>query len=600
MSILLSCRNLSKTYGTRPLFDGLTFGLFENERTGLIGPNGSGKSTLLKILAGLETPDAGELSLRRGIRVRYLAQDIAPSASGRTVHDELAASLADLRLEDDELAARVASGLADLGLSGTEPLEKLSGGWRKRIAILSQVIAQPTLLLLDEPTNHLDLAGVRWLEGYLSGLDFSFLVVTHDRRFLEAVCNRVIELNRRFPDGFFSSAGAYSRFVENREAFFETQAAREESMRNIVRREIEWLRRGPKARTTKQKARIDRAGTLQSELSDLEFRNAQTRSVDIDFSSSERRTKRLVQGLQVEKRMGGRKLFGPIDFSLGPGDKLGLLGDNGSGKSTFLKLLAGQLAPDAGSLKRADQLRVVTFDQHREQLDLSLPLRKALCENGDFVHYQGRPIHVAGWAERFLFRHEQLNVPLSRLSGGEQARVLIARLMLRPADLLLLDEPTNDLDIGSLEVLEASLLDFTGAIVLVTHDRFLLDRVSDEILALDGQGGARFFADLSQWEDAQEPADTTVIREPVRAARASVETSKTKSGLSMKELKELKNIEASIRAAESRAKDARRALEDPAIAANAAELSSRQQTVAEIEREIETLMARWETLESRR
>ena len=230
------------------------------------------------------------------------------------------------------------------------------------------------------------------------------------------------------------------------------------------------------------------------ELSELKYRNAQDRSATIDFSSRDRQTKRLVEGLHIEKSRGGKKLFGPLDLTLGPGDKLGLLGANGSGKSTLLKILAGQLAPDAGTFKRADGLKVVTFDQHREQLDLGLSLRRALCESGEFVYYNGKPIHVIGWAERFLFSKEQLDLPLSRLSGGEQSRVLIARLMLRPADLLLLDEPTNDLDINSLEVLESSMIEFSGALVLVTHDRYLLDRVSQRILALDGKGHAHYYA----------------------------------------------------------------------------------------------------------
>ena len=417
--------------------------------------------------------------------------------------EELSQALHGLHLEDYEIDMRVEAGLQGSGFDPDQRVNTLSGGWRKRLAILSQVLCEPDLLLLDEPTNHLDLEGVQWLERFLSGLTFSFLVITHDRRFLEAVCNRIIELNKRYADGHFSSVGNYSQFIENREALFNARAQHEETARNIVRREVEWLRRGPKARTTKQKARIDRAGILIGELKELKFRNAQDRSATIDFSSSDRQSKRFVEAKLIEKSLGGRKLFGPLDVALGPGDKLGLLGGNGSGKSTLLKILAGTLSPDHGTIKRAGELKVVTFDQHREQLDLTLPLRRALCESGEFVYYKNNPIHVVGWAERFLFSKEQLDVPLSRLSGGEQARVLIARLMLRPADLLLLDEPTNDLDIGSLEVLETSMMEFSGALVLVTHDRYLLDRVSRQILSLDGKGHAHYFADLAQWEDWQ-------------------------------------------------------------------------------------------------
>lgn len=605
MAILLSCRQLSKAYGPRPLFEGLSFGLFEGERTGLIGPNGAGKSTLLKILAGLETQDSGELAIRRGLRVRYLAQrDFgAEKPHGATVHEELVHALQGLGLEEYEIEMRVEAGMADSGFTGEQRVDSLSGGWRKRLAILAQVLSEPDLLLLDEPTNHLDLEGVLWLERFLTGLTFSFLVITHDRRFLESVCNRVIELNKRYADGHFSSVGAYSEFIENREALFANQASQEETARNLVRREIEWLRRGPKARTTKQKARIDRAGELIEGLKELEYRNAQDRSATIDFSSNERQTKKLIEANHVEKSMGGRKLFGPLDLILGSGDRLGLLGGNGSGKSTLLKILSGQLTPDAGRLKQAGGLKVITFDQHREQLDLNLTLRRALCDSGEFVIYKERPIHVIGWAERFLFTKEQLNVPLRELSGGEQARVLIARLMLRPADVLLLDEPTNDLDINSLEVLESSLMEFSGAIVLVTHDRHLLDRVSRQILALDGKGHARFYADLAQWEDAQAEAEPEPVSVP-RPAQAlpppPASPARVKSGLSRNELKELKNIEANIRSLESRCAQAKAALEDPAIAANAAELVARHEALETLQQELETLLTRWEALETHR
>jgi ATP-binding cassette subfamily F protein uup len=593
LAIFLSCQNLSKSFGARPLFENLSLGLFEGERTGLIGPNGAGKSTLLRILAGLETPDDGELSLRRGLKVGYLAQQDVFEAVGEdaTVRTELTSALQDLGLEDYEIDMRVEAGLEDSGFSDFDGLvDKLSGGWRKRLAILTQVLREPDLLLLDEPTNHLDLEGVLWLEKFLTGLRFSYLVVTHDRRFLERVTNRVIELNKRYPEGNFSSQGNYSRFLENREALFAAQASREDSVRNIVRGEIEWLRRGPKARTTKQQARIERAGDLMGELSELKYRNAQGRAADIDFSASDRQSKRLVSAVGIEKSLGGRRLFGPLDLTLSPGDKLGLLGENGSGKSTLLKILSGELMPDSGILKQADQLRVATFDQHRDQLDLTMSLKKALCGNGEHVLYKGNRIHVYGWAARFLFRQEQLEFPLGRLSGGEQSRVLIARLMLKPADLLLLDEPTNDLDLQSLEVLESSMLEFPGALVLVTHDRYLLDRVSRRILALDGRGTARYFAELSQWEDwrarqVDEPSD------PVEE--------KLKPALCAQEAKELKAMESAIAAAEADAARAKAALEDPSVATDAQELGKRHEYLNEARGKVESLFKRWEELQAR-
>ncbi|MBK6880459.1 MAG: ABC-F family ATP-binding cassette domain-containing protein [Elusimicrobia bacterium] len=595
MSTLISCQGLTKTYGARPLFEGLSFGVFAGERAGLIGPNGAGKSTLLKILAGLEKPDEGELAVRRGIRVGYLAQqDRFAEGEDISVGAELALALGGLGLEDYEIDIRVEDGLAGSGFAADQRVKALSGGWRKRLAILSQVIRRPDLLLLDEPTNHLDVAGVLWLEQLMAGVDFSFVVVTHDRRFLEAVCNRVIELNKRYPEGHFSSAGNYSEFLKNREALFNVQAAREDSMRNIVRRETEWLRRGPKARTTKQKARIDRAGELMGELKELEYRNAQTRSAAIDFTASERKTKKLVSLTRVVKSLGGKKLFGPLDLVLGPGDKWGLLGGNGSGKSTLLKLLAGTLAPDAGRIERVEGLTVVTFDQHRETLDMAMPLRRALCESGEFVYYKDKPVHVVGWAERFLFGKEQLDAPLGRLSGGEQSRVMIARLMLRPADVLLLDEPTNDLDLNSLEVLETSLMDFAGALVLVTHDRYLLDRVSQRILALDGRGNARVFADLDQWEERM-AADEIDLTPPSLPLAPTVPP----AALSAAEARELRGLEEKIQIAEAQTQKARQALLDPAIATDAPELMERQKTVDALAKKTEALYQRWHELETK-
>ena len=455
MSILLSCHELTKSFGVRPLFEKLSFGLFEGERTGLIGPNGAGKSTLLKILAGVEHQDEGKVVARRGLKVGYLKQQDRFEDAGpeTTVRRELTRALEGEALENWEVDIRVEAGMEQAGFADPDqPINSFSGGWRKRLAILSEVIKEPDLLLLDEPTNHLDLEGVLWLERFMSGLSFAFLTVTHDRSFLQRVCNRVIELDKRHKEGHFSSQGNYADFLEKREALLSHQATRQDTLANTVRGEIAWLRKGPKARTTKQQARIDRAGEMMDELAELKFRNAQTRSTTIDFDATERQSKSLVRCQGVEISRGGRKLFGPLDLLLGPGDKLGLLGENGAGKSTLLQLLAGTLHPDKGVVKRAEHLKVVTFDQHREQLNMNASLKRSLCEAGEHVEFKGSRIHVYGWAERFLFRAEQLEWPLSRLSGGEQARVLIARLMLRPADILLLDEPTNDLDLQSLEV----------------------------------------------------------------------------------------------------------------------------------------------------
>jgi ATP-binding cassette subfamily F protein uup len=610
MAILLSCQNLSKSFGARPLFEGLSFGLFEGERTGLIGPNGSGKSTLLKILAGQEEPDEGKLASRRGLRLAYLSQKDNFEDMALGVRDTLLKVLEPSHAQDYEKEITVDTVLTQAGFADPDQaVGKLSGGWRKRLAVLAQSLLEPDLFLLDEPSNHLDLEGVLWLEDFLEQWPGAFLMVTHDRELLERVCNRVVELNKRYPEGFFSVAGPYSQFLEKREELFAGQASREASVANVVRNEIEWLRRGPKARGTKQQARIDRAGELMGELDELKWRNAQGRAVDIDFSGSARNTKRLVETFHAVLSRGGRKLFGPLDLLLAPGDKLGLLGPNGSGKSSFLKLLSGQLEADSGLVKRADYLKVVVFDQHREQLDMTWTLKRALGDGSDYIAYQGRNIHVNSWALRFLFTPQQMELPLSKLSGGEQARVLIARLVQQPADLLFLDEPTNDLDIPSLEVLEQSLMEFPGALVLVTHDRYLLERVSQRLLALDGHGHAGLFADVDQWRTWQEEQDASArLREQQSGGSAQAHLADPtppaapagKLGLSTKERQELNNMEGNIAKAEAGVAQARLALEDPAIATDAQALIGRQKDVDAAQARVDALFARWDELEKKR
>ena len=598
MAVLLSCQSLSKSYSARPLFQNISFGIGDDERLGLIGPNGSGKSTLLKILAGLEKPDSGTLSVRKTLRIGYVPQDESfPSES--TVEDILRDAIAEEVLEADERATRIEVAIAKVGFPDREQKAgTLSGGWRKRLAIAREWIRQPELLLLDEPTNHLDLEGVLWLEGLLASAPFAYLLISHDRYFLENVTNRMIELNPAYAEGFLSVEGAYSDFLVKREEYLSAQAHQQVALASKVRLEIAWLQRGARARTTKAKGRIEAAGQMIEELGELKFRNAQNAAVAIDFTASGRKSKELLVAKDIEKSLGGRTLFTKLNFVLSPGKKLGLLGANGSGKTTLLRLMAGQREPDKGTIKPADRLRVVWFDQDREQLDKEATLRDTLCPNSDTVLYRGNPVHVASWATRFLFRSEQLNSQVGYLSGGEQARILIARLMLQPADLLILDEPTNDLDIPSLEVLEESLSDFPGAVVLVTHDRFLLDTISTEILALDGKGGHRFFASYAQWETAQK-----TIEDAPRSARPAKEASPNpalaRPGLSSSERRELSQIEAKIEAAEQEVAALQKQMEDPIIASDHTKLQECWDKLPLAQERVVVLYARWEELESR-
>jgi ATP-binding cassette subfamily F protein uup len=454
-------------------------------------------------------------------------------------------------------------------------------------------------LLLDEPTNHLDLEGILWLEDLLRDAPFAYAVVSHDRYFLENATNQVMELDRLYPDGYFRVAGAYSDFLDRRAEFLAGQARQEQALASKVRREVEWLKRGAQARTGKSSARTQEATRLIDDLRAVQARTAPAGAVGIDFVATGRKTAKLLAAKGLAKSLGGRPLFAGLTFTLSPGTKLGLLGPNGSGKTTLLRVLAGTAAPDAGAVERAEGVRVVTFDQDRGQLDRAVPLRRALAPNADVVLYRGRSFHITAWAKRFLFRPEQLDLPVGDLSGGEQARILLARLMLQPADVLLLDEPTNDLDLPSLDVLEEGLADFPGALVLVTHDRALLDRLCTEILGLDGQGGSRVFADYTQWVAAQRDlraAESKLAPAPAKAAKAPRGRSRR---LSYQEQQEWDGMEERILEAEEAVAARQREVEEAGRGTDHVRLQESCRALEAAQRIVEQLYERWQELEAK-
>jgi ABC transport system ATP-binding/permease protein len=596
---LINVRSISKAFGADPLFKNVSFTVSEGDRIGLIGPNGSGKSALLRILAGTEDTDEGEIAFRKRLRLSYVQQE-SEFSPGDTVRSVIEAALQASAVPESERGTRFAetlgrAGFADLDAQATA----LSGGWQKRLAIAQALVQDPDIFLLDEPTNHLDLAGIEWLEEVLEQAAFACVVISHDRYFLENVANEMAELSRVYPNGLLRVTGHYSTFLEKKEEFLHAQSKRQEALENLVHAEIEWLRRGAKARTRKSKARIDKAGELMEELADLNVRS-RSNTTQIDFSATDRKTKRLIELQNVAYEIGGRQLFQGLNFIISASLRVGLVGPNGSGKTTLLRLLRGEVAAAAGEIRRADKLRIVYFDQRRE-LDPNVTLRRALAPEGDSVTYQDRVVHVASWAAKFLFKGEQLNQPVERLSGGERARVLIAQLMLQPADVLLLDEPTNDLDIPTLEILEESLLEFRGALVLVTHDRYMLDRVSNIVLGLDGQGRAERFADYSQWEtwQAEQQQPTRPGRVTPRVVAAAESPSPAQKKLSYLEAREYAGIEQRVAAAEEVLQAKREQANDPAIASDAARLLSAQAELEEAQKKVDELYARWDELEKK-
>lgn len=612
MAILINANGISKQFTTRPLFDGLSFSISSGERIGLIGPNGAGKSTLLKILAGQISPDSGNLAIQKGLRVGLLEQ-VPQFKKGSTVGESVMEGSHDPHeWEQIALAQEI---MAKLGFTGGEKIseetlvENLSGGWKKRVALARELLKQPDMLLLDEPTNHLDVESILWLEELLAKSNFATVTITHDRVFLQKVSNRIVEIDRRNPNGLLSAIGDYATFLERKEELLAQQASSELKQRNTLRREMEWLRRGAKARTTKQQARIQRVGELQESVNELAYRNA-TASVQFEVLEAGKKPKKLLSGEGISVTYDGHEILPKIDVLITPNSRIGLLGPNGCGKSTLIKVLLKLEQPDTGEVFHSENLKVSYFEQNRDSLDPEISVLKTICPVGEFIYYNERRTHVRSYLERFLFTGNQVEQPVGRLSGGEQSRLLLARLLLEPANLLVLDEPTNDLDMATLDMLQEVLVDFKGAVLLVTHDRYFLDQVANQILGFGYKPNGRkeivAFTNLEQWEgwhsrqpDLQEleklkQAAKNKKEEPKAAAPVPAPAGKRK--LTHKEQRELDGMEALIAKTESRLAELTAESGKPELAANAKKLQEITAGMAVVQAEIDRLYARWEEL----
>lgn len=600
MTLLLNCHSLSKSFGSKQLFSDISLGIFRGDKIGLVGPNGSGKSTLLKILCGIENPDCGIVAPKKSIRIGYVPQS---STFSEIPLEEVVinAMKDDHQIPHYEKQTKANILLSKLGFKETTQLAStLSGGWKKRLDIAKELILSPDILFLDEPTNHLDLEGIIWLESFLKNESLTFLVTSHDRYFLNHIATKMMELNPTYPQGLFSIEGNYVDFVEKREAFFDYQQQCERVLASKVRSEVDWLRQSPKARTTKSSARIQSAGKLIEELAEVRTRNKQSKA-KIDFEASDRQTRKLLTTKNLSKSLGNKLLFSGIDLTFTQGMRLGIVGLNGSGKTTLLKILAGEIEPDKGTIKFADDLRIVYFDQHRQMLNPNDTLRQALSPNSDTVIYRDQHIHVNSWGKRFLFYPERMDLPVKQLSGGEKARIGIARLMLQPADLLLLDEPTNDLDIPTLETLEESLSEFPGAIALITHDRALLDRLATCIIGLGLPGEAPLLADYMQWEDLvkQRKSLSSSVSKKTTETKTSPLTPSTLQKLSYREKKELESMESSILTLEQEIDKLTQSMHEYTKENNLSELQKVCEKMGTAQKELERLFDRWQELDNK-
>jgi ATP-binding cassette subfamily F protein uup len=595
MATLLSVRDLSYRIAGRQLFTSLTFGIGDGDRIGLIGPNGSGKSTLLKILAGEEKPGGGDLSMRRGTRVLRVNQDDTFPA-GATIESVLSNAAREAGVDD--IVTEVAIAMAMCGFTSDAVVDTLSGGWKKRLALAAARIRQPDVMLLDEPTNHLDLEAVQWLEDWLASASFASITITHDRYFLENTASRIIELGPVYADGCLQVDGAYSDFLEARANYMASLDKQQHAMSGDARRELAWLRRGAKARTTKAKGRIQDVHELMADLDVIEQRIAAKNTVkQTAFAASQRSTKELIRARGLSKSLGGKLLFDDLDLIASPGDRIGLVGANGVGKTTLIRVLVGDLEADAGDLMRAEKLRVVWFDQSRAQLNMKETVRDVLCPNGDTVQHNGHAWHVTAWAKRFGFSENQLGSLVGVLSGGEQARLLLAKLSTVVADVLIVDEPTNDLDLASLEVLEGALSTFPGCVILVTHDRYFMDAVSNRVLHFEA-GNVTEYADFVQFmERYSERQAHGFTAEPSAAVKPVAQ----RNLLSASERRELASIDDAIASAEAEVLGLEALMATDAVASDAARLAEIwNKQLPRAKTKVEEVYARWEFLEAKK
>lgn len=596
---LISLQDGTKGFSEKPLFSNLSLVVSEGERLALIGDNGSGKSTLLKILAGLEELDAGTLSSRKHLRCAYVAQqDRFPEA--KTVGEIVDEYLTERGFEHDEIARRSRVYLGVAGFHDPDmSIATLSGGWRKRLSIACALALEPDCLLLDEPTNHLDIESIEWLENHLDTLKVAIVFVSHDRYFIERLASRVVEISRSYPRDHLASTGSYADYIEYRESVLAQLAQQRQSLANKVRREVDWLRAGVKARTTKAQARISEAHRLIDTLKSSPKNDRQR--LDLEFSSTQRKTKELLKAERISQSMGEKKLFSDVSLILSPGSRLAIVGPNGSGKTTFIRTLLGDIAPSSGRIIRAPNIRVALMDQARTQLNDDLTLREFLCPHGDSVSFNGEQIHVAAWGARFLFSHNHLARSVGALSGGERARALLAKSMAEACDILVFDEPTNDLDITTLENLEEGFESFPGAIVLITHDRYILDRSASLVLGL-ADGEAALFGSYSQWEEYRRESTSQSASKKTTSPKADDkgQTARQPTKLSYKDARDLSMIEDLIAKAEEKLAAIQSEIDSGAHATNAGKLTELCSALTTQQSEVERLYARWQELETLR
>jgi ATP-binding cassette subfamily F protein uup len=630
---VLTLDSVSHAFGHLPLLDDVQLVVEAGERVALIGRNGTGKSTLLQMLSGELEPDAGTIWREPRLRTARLVQDAALSTSA-SVFEVVADGLGDLRavvtayhraavdvaehgtaealdllgrrqheLEERDgwrVEQRVELVLSRLHLPAEAAVDTLSGGWRRRVLLARALVAEPMLLLLDEPTNHLDVDAIEWLESFLLEYTGALVFVTHDRAFLERLATRVIELDR---GRLTSWSGDYQTFVAKKDAWLANEALAAEKFDKRLAQEEAWLRRGVKARRTRDEGRVRALMAMREARA---ARRTQDGTARLQIDAADRSGQVVFEADRVTKAYDGTVVVRDFSTRVLRGDRVGLIGPNGAGKTTLLRLLVGEIPPDSGEIARGTNVQVAYFDQQREQLDPERTVVDTIADGNDMVTVGGATRHVYGYLEDFLFPPERARSPVKALSGGERARLLLARLFTRPANVLVLDEPTNDLDIETLELLEAQLVDFSGTLLIVSHDRRFLNNVVTSTLAFEGNGRIEeYVGGYDDWVRQRGAAAGSAVpprAEPVRAEATPAASSRTSrpQKLSYKERREFDELPARIEALETEQADleARMALAEFYLQP-AATITEAVERVEAIRAELDGLYRRWDDLDSR-
>ena len=611
MSIaLITLNGVHLAYGHHPLLDGADLTIQANERIGLIGRNGAGKSSLLRLLDGRNQPDDGTINIAGHVRVATVEQE--PSLDEALTIEETVMGEYDPDSEDWGRASRVRALIDKLELPPDARIGTLSGGMRKRVALISAIANEPTLLLLDEPTNHLDLDGIAWLETTLKQWPGSAIIITHDRRFLDSVATRIVELDR---GKLLSFPGNFTDWQGHKAQWLEAQRLENARFDKLLAQEEIWIRKGVEARRTRNEGRVRRLERLRVERADRRERQG---NVQLALDAGARSGKLVAELVDVSKSFGDRCVVKNYSTTIMRGDRIGLIGPNGAGKSTLLKLILGTLEPDSGTVKLGTNLSVAYFDQMRSQLDENATLADVINPGSEWIEIGGTRKHVMSYLGDFLFAPARAQSPVKSLSGGERARLLLARLFARPANILVLDEPTNDLDIETLELLEELLQDYPGTVLLVSHDRTFLDNVVTQTIASEGDGKwMDYVGGFADWERQRKAHKPHAAIDQVKIASGAPTTSNTKSSetapgaamtsarprtnkLAPWETKELQELPAVIQNLETEQESLVAQMSDSTLYKNdPAKLTAIQERLAYIEQELAKKFERWEALEAK-